>query len=165
MPSQVWTGTYSFPDPQVSALPESWQRLSVLAGGGEGEVYVLWVIPHRHLYFGPDILRKDAHWGFITRIHSDATFFIVIIQSWIIIISGLQYKTARKLPHFLPEQEYYNNSYILFAFKWVQILHWVEISWEAVLSLLVLLCDFCVVSSMKMFFFFTIKPDDCIVIL
>lgn len=56
--------THRFPDPQVGALPESWQWLSVLASGGEGQVYVLWVIPHRQLHFGPDILRKYANWGF-----------------------------------------------------------------------------------------------------
>lgn len=51
------TGTHGFPDPQVSAFPQAWQWLSILASGGEGEVYVLWVIPHRQLHFGPDILR------------------------------------------------------------------------------------------------------------
>lgn len=62
--SQVWTSTHGFPDPQVSAFPQTWQRLSVLASGGEGEVYVLWVIPHRQLHFGPDILRTlHAHWA------------------------------------------------------------------------------------------------------
>lgn len=58
------TGTHGFPDPQVSAFPQTWQRLSILASGGEGEVYVLWVIPHRQLHFGPDILRTlHAHWA------------------------------------------------------------------------------------------------------
>lgn len=58
------TGTHGFPDPQVSAFPQTWQRLSILASGGEGEVYVLWVIPHRQLHFGPDILRTlQAHWA------------------------------------------------------------------------------------------------------
>lgn len=60
--SQVWTGTHGFPDPQVSAFPETWQWLSILASGGEGEVYVLWVIPHRQLHLGPDILGMHEHW-------------------------------------------------------------------------------------------------------
>lgn len=51
------TGTHGFPDPQVSAFPQAWQWPSILASGGEGEVYVLRVIPHRQLHFGPDILR------------------------------------------------------------------------------------------------------------
>lgn len=58
------TGTHGFPDPQVSAFPQAWQWPSILASGGEGEVYVLRVIPHRQLHFGPDILRTlHAHWA------------------------------------------------------------------------------------------------------
>lgn len=61
--SGVWTGTDGVSDLQVGALPEARQRLSILAGGGEGKVDVLGMIPHRQLHFGPDILRMYAHWA------------------------------------------------------------------------------------------------------
>lgn len=66
------TGTHGFPDPQVSAFPQAWQWPSILASGGEREVYVLRVIPHRQLHFGPDILRTlQAHWALKKKTYTE----------------------------------------------------------------------------------------------
>lgn len=50
------TCTYSVSYLQVSTFPEAWQRLPILAGGGEGKADIFWVIPHWQFHFRPDIL-------------------------------------------------------------------------------------------------------------
>jgi len=57
---QAWNkhGTHSVSDLQVGTFLVAWQRLSVLAGGGEGHADVLWVVPHRQLHLRADVLRR-----------------------------------------------------------------------------------------------------------
>lgn len=50
------TGTHSVAYLQVSTLPEAWQWHPILAGGSEGKVEVLGMIPNRELHFRSDVL-------------------------------------------------------------------------------------------------------------
>ena len=52
-------GTHGVSYLQVGTLPEAWQRLPVLAGGGEGKADVLRVVPHRQLHLRADVLRRQ----------------------------------------------------------------------------------------------------------
>lgn len=66
-------GTHSVSYLQVCAPPEARQRVSILAGGGEGKADVLWVVPHRQLHFRANVLRTERSVSSAHRNHVRST--------------------------------------------------------------------------------------------